>query len=317
MVVRIHEGSRADEPGPLLMGQRRRGRAGYLRRRDLAGWLFVAPVLIFSVIFFLGPLLFAIVLSLHQWDMISPVTQMTWVGFLHYVRLLQDPLFRLILRNTFAYTLGSLVFIPPLSLGIAFLLNARVRLQWLWRTLYFTPVVTSTVALSIVWTHLFDQNFGPINALLGDLHLPLQPWLSSPTEAMLVVISLSVWQSLGYYAIIFLAGLQGIPQELYEAGSLDGAGQWAQFRSITLPLLRTTTLFVIVIITINALQVFVPIFVITNGGPVDTTDVVVLKMYDVAFNYLQMGTASAMAMILFLIVLICTLIQFRLARTDN
>jgi ABC-type sugar transport system permease subunit len=300
-----------------MVGQPRRGRAGYLRRRDLAGWLFVAPVLIFSAIFFLGPLLFAMVLSLHQWDMISPVTQMTWVGFRHYVRLLQDPLFRLVLRNTFAYTLGSLVFIPPLSLGIAFLLNARVRLQWLWRTLYFTPVVTSTVALSIVWTHLFDQNFGPVNALLGYLHLPVQPWLSSPTEAMLIVISLSVWQSLGYYAIIFLAGLQGIPQELYEASSLDGAGRWAQFRYITIPLLRMTTLFVLVIITINALQVFVPIFVITNGGPVDTTNVVVLRMYDVAFNYLQMGTASAMAMILFIIVLICTLIQFRLVRTDS
>jgi multiple sugar transport system permease protein len=307
----------ASEPGLTAPRLRRSHRAGYLRRRDLAGWLFVTPVLLFSAVFFLGPLVFAIVLSLHQWDMIAPLTQMTWVGFTHYVRLLEDPLFRLVLRNTFAYSLGSMVVLPPLALGVAFLLNARVRLQWLWRTLYFTPVVTSTVAISIVWTHLFDANYGAINALLTLVHLPIQPWLASPTEAMLVVISLSVWQGLGYYAIIFLAGLQGIPQELYEASSLDGAGPWAQTLHITLPLLRLTILFVLVIITINSLQVFVPIFVITNGGPVDATNVVVLHMYNVAFNYLQMGTASAMAMILFVIVLICTLVQFRLVRVES
>lgn len=295
----------------------RHGRPAYLRRQDLAGWLFISPVLLFLLVFFLGPLIFAVVLSLHDWDMLSPVTHMTWVGLRYYIGLLQDPLFLLTLRNTFLYTIGSLVFIPPLALGVALLLNARVRLQWLWRTLYFTPVVTSTVAAAIVWTHMFDANYGTVNALLGAVHLPLQPWLASPAEAMWVVISLSVWQSLGYHAIIFLAGLQGIPQELYEAGSIDGAGPWAQFRYITIPLLRLTTLFVLVIITINALQVFVPIFVMTNGGPVDSTNVVVLHMYDVAFNYLHMGTASAMAMILFAIVLVCTLIQFRIVRIES
>ncbi len=313
--MRTHNVARRDDLRPVVKAGS--GRAGYLRRQDMAGWFFVAPVLLFSVVFFLGPLIFAVILSLHNWDMLSPVTQMTWVGLKHYILLLEDPLFQLILRNTMLYTLGSVIFIPPLALGVALLLNARVRFQWVWRTLYFTPVVTSTVAVSIVWQHLFDPNFGPVNALLGMMHLPMQQWLSSPTEAMPVVISLSVWQSLGYYAIIFLAGVQGVPQELYEASSLDGATRWAQFRYITVPLLRLTILFVLVIITINALQVFVPIFVMTNGGPVDSTNVVVLRMYDVAFNYLQMGPASAMAMILFAIVLVCTLIQFRFVRTDS
>lgn len=302
-----------DRPAALAM---RRRRPGYLRRQDLAGWLFVSPVLLFLFIFFLVPLVFVIVLSLHDWDMLSPVTQMTWVGLYHYVRLLQDPTFLLVLGNTILYTVGNLLFIPPLALGIALLLNARVRLQWLWRTLYFTPVVTSTVAVSIVWAHMFDANYGPANAVLGLLNLPLQGWLSSTSEAIWVVISLSVWQSIGYHAIIFLAGLQGIPQELYEASSIDGATRWAQFRHITVPLLRFTALFVLVIITINALQVFVPIFVMTNGGPVDSTNVVVMFMYNEAFNYLHMGPAAAMAMILFVIVLVCTLIQFRIVRME-
>ncbi|MCL4543030.1 MAG: sugar ABC transporter permease [Chloroflexi bacterium] len=292
---------------------RRRRRYQRLDKKARAGILFVSPALLFFLVFFLGPLCFAVYVSLHDWDMLSPITSMPFVGLDQYQELLTaDPLFKKTLVNSFAFALGNLVFLPPLSLAVALLLNSGVHWLSLWRTIFFTPVVTSAVAVAIIWAYIFDPTYGPLNALLVNLHLPPQSFLSSETEAMPCIILVSVWQSLGYYAIIYLAGLQGIAQEHLDAARVDGASRSQTFRYITLPLLNPTTLFVLVIITINALQVFTPVFIMTNGGPVDSTRVVVLNVYDTAFTFLHMGKASAMAMILFAIIFVFSLGEVKL-----
>jgi ABC-type sugar transport system permease subunit len=287
-------------------------------RKALTGYAFILPALLLLVVFALGPFLFTIWVSLHEWNMLTPVEDMPWVGLDNYKFLFQDdPLFRETLKNTIVFTLGNVGVSLSLALLVAIVLNGPIRWRPLWRAAFFLPYITAPVAIAIVWRNMLDGQFGMINGLLARVGLPQQGFIDSLDQAMPSLIGVAVWQGVGYYMIIFLAGLQAIPYDLYEAGKLDGASNWRLFFSITVPLLRPTILFVVVINTLNGLQIFDLPFVLTNGGPVNSTNTMVMYMYDTAFNFLRMGRATAMAVVLFGIIFVITMIQLRLLRDDT
>ena len=285
------------------------------RRRTLWAYAFVSIPLIGMLIFFVGPILFSGWVSLHDWNMITPVNEMRWRGLDNYTHLLTvDEVFPKALINTFIFAIGGVTANVVLGLGFALLLNQRIRFLTIWRVLYFLPVMTAPLALGVLFGFLFNRNYGLINNVLVSLGIQRQPFLASPDQAMMVLIFIAIYQYVGYYIVIYLAGLQGIPQDYYDAASVDGANRWQSFRFITFPLLRPVTLFVLVTNTIGALQVFDLVFATTGGGPANRTMTVVLYMYNTAFKFSRMGRASAMAFILFAIILVVTIVQLRLMR---
>ncbi|MBN2470238.1 MAG: sugar ABC transporter permease, partial [Anaerolineae bacterium] len=215
---------------------------------------------------------------------------------------------------TFLFAIGGVTTNVVLGLAFALLLNSRIKGQTLWRVLYFLPVITAPLALGVMFSFMFNRNYGLINNLLAALGLPRQAFLTDPGQAMAVLIAIAVYQYVGYYIVIFVAGLQDIPQDYYDAARVDGASRWQELRFITLPLLRPVTLFVVVTNTIGALQVFDLVFATTGGSPANSTMTVVLHMYNTAFRFSRMGRASAMAFVLFGIILVITIIQLRLFR---
>lgn len=286
-----------------------------MRQRTIWAYVFISLPVLGLILFSLGPILFSGWVSLHDWNMLTPVAEMPFIGLDNYIYLLtRDTVFGKALVNTFLFVVGGVGSNVLLGLGLALLLNGKLKGQRLWRVLYFLPVITAPLALAVIFAFIFDRNYGLVNNLLVGLGIPRQPFLISPYQAMFVLIAIAVYQYLGYYIVIFLAGLQGIPQDYYDAASVDGANSKQSFRHITLPLLRPVMLFVIVTNTIGALQVFDLIFATTNGGPANSTISVVLHMYDTAFDARRMGRASAMSFILFAIILTITIIQLRLLR---
>ncbi len=286
-----------------------------MRRRMLWAYGFVAAPIIALLVFLAGPILFSGWVSLHRWDMLSPVSEMPWRGLQNYVFLLtRDTVFIKALGNTFLFAIGGVGANCVLGLGFALLLNSRIRGRTVWRVLYFMPVITAPLALAVMFSFIFDRNYGIVNNVITSLGLPRQPFLSGPNQALMTLIFIAIYQFVGYYIVIFLAGLQGIPQDYYHAAQVDGAGSWQAFRFITLPLLRPVMLFVVVTNTIGALQVFDLVFATTGGAPANSSMTVVLHMYNTAFKFSRMGRASAMAFILFAIIMIITIMQVRLLR---
>jgi len=306
----------ADVTLPLAPVRRR-----LLSRRALWAYLFVSPAILALLLFTVGPILFTFWVSVHSWNIIEPIYQMPFVGLENYRYLLtKDAVFVRALRNTFVFAICGVGINTVLGLLGALLLNTRLRARVFWRTLFILPIVTAPLALGMMWAVLLNKNYGLVNTLLGLLGLPLQPFLSSPEQALACIIGIAVYQYVGYYIVIYLAGLQGIPQEYYDAAAVDGANRWQTFWHITLPLLRPVLLFIVVTNTIGALQVFDIVFAATTGlagetsggGPAGSTMVVVLHMYNTAFKFFRMGRATAMAVILFAIIFFITLIQLRL-----
>ncbi len=286
-----------------------------MRRRMVWAYIFLAFPLIWLTVFSLGPILFSGWVSLHRWDMLTPVSEMPWRGLENYEFIFtRDNVFPKALGNTFLFTIGGVSVNVLLGLGFALLLNNRIRGRTLWRVLYFLPVVTAPLALGVMFAVMFNRNYGLINNILVMLGLPRQGFLNDPNQAMLVLIAIAVYQYVGYYIVIYLAGLQDIPQDYYDAAKVDGASAWQEFRFITLPLLRPVTLFIVVTNTIGALQVFDLVFATTGGAPANSTMTVVLYMYNTAFKFSRMGRASAMAFVLFAIILFITFVQLRLFR---
>jgi multiple sugar transport system permease protein len=287
-----------------------------LGRRAPAGYAFVAPALLFLVVFAFSPFVFTIYVSLHDWNMLTPATTMPWRGLENYRYLLfDDPLFRETFGNSIVFAVSNVIITSLLALGLALLLNTNVRLRALWRAIYFLPYVTSTIAVSIVWSNLYHPSYGLFNGVLSLFGLPNQRFTASVDQAMPSMVAVAVWIGVGYYMILFLAGLQAIPADVYEAATVDGAGSWDRFRSITLPLLRPTVLFVAVVSTLASLQIFDLPFILTNqGGPVNATNTIVLYMYQTAFSFTRMGRATAMAVMLFVVIFVITLVQLRLLR---
>jgi ABC-type sugar transport system permease subunit len=299
----------------VLSTRRRPSGGSLMRQRTIWAYVFISAPLVGLFVFFLGPILFSGWVSLHDWNMIAPVADMEWRGLDNYVYLLtEDNIFPRALLNTFLFAIGGVVSNVILGLAFALLLNSKIRARTVWRVIYFLPVMTAPLALGVLFGFIFNRNYGLVNNLLVGLGLPRQAFLADPNQALLVIIFIAIYQYVGYYIVIYLAGLQGIPQDYYDAAAVDGANRWQTFSRITLPLLRPVTLFVVVTNTIGALQVFDLVFATTAGGPANRTMTVVMYMYNTAFKFSRMGRASAMAFILFTIILTITIVQLRLLR---
>ena len=277
-------------------------------RQAATAWWFLAPSFAHLLLFSIGPILFSLWLSFHEWDLIGATRP--FVGLANYTELARDGDFWHAVRNTAVYVL----FVPIgmiVALALALLLNRGMPGERLLRAVFFLPYITSFVAISLVWKWLYDPDVGLLNTILRTIGLPEQPWLASTTTALPSLMLMSVWMYCGYMMVLFLAGLQGIPETLYESARMDGASAWQRFRRITLPLLRPTTFFVLVTMVIFMFQVFTAVYVMTEGGPLHATDVIVYHIYRNAWEYLRLGYASAMAWVLVAMVFLITLVQFR------
>ena len=269
---------------------------------------FLAPTLLGLAVLSAGPILATLAISLTKWDLL---TAPKLVGLDNFLALLSDDRFLKALRNTFFYTVVSVPVGLAVALGLALALNTKVRGIAFIRTAYFLPVVTSTIAIALVWQWIYSADSGLLNQVLGIFGITSQKWLSDPTLAMPSIIAMSIWQGLGVNVIIFLAGLQAIPSDLLDAASVDGAGSWARLRNVTLPLLTPSVFFTGVLSLIGSFQVFDQIFVLAKPRPTEATITVVYFIYENGFKFFKMGYASAASWILFLIVALFTAVYFR------
>ena len=285
------------------------GQRGWRFRLTVA--LFLAPSLVPLVLFLVLPMVSSIALSFVSWDLL---TEPRWVGLANYRGLLHDSEFHAALFHTFYFVAGYLPLVFCGGLLLALALNQQLKgVAWL-RTLYFLPVVTSWVVVSLVWKWLLNPQYGIVNRLLSVVGVHGPGWWLDPAWAMPSIIFASAWKDLGFTMVIFLAGLQAIPADYYEAAALDGAGRWSRFRHITLPLLSPASFFVIVISLINNIQVFDQVWIMTQGGPAGSTNVVVQQIVQNAFSFGRMGYAAAMSWVLFALILIITGVQLRLQK---
>ena len=279
------------------------------RQQDYVPYLFILPNLLLFAVFVLGPVAFAFAMSFTNWQGINPGA---WVGLRNYLNLLDDPVFTTAVRNTVLYSVGTVVPMLAISLGLALMLDAPLRGRTLFRVMVYLPVVISWVAASVVWRLIFIHPEGVMNAFLGNFGIAPQLWTADPLLALPAVMWMTLWKGLGFYTVIYLAGLQTIPAALYEAAMIDGASKTQLFWKITLPLLRPTTLFALVIGIIGSFEVFVPVYLMTSGGPGYSSMVLVMAIYRAGFQTFQMGYAAAIAVVLFFMILGVSLVQFKL-----
>ena len=278
---------------------------------------FLAPALLAIGVFFFIPVIAAFLLSFTDFDIYSLANfhYARFVGFRNYVRLFDDPLFWKACVNTLYFLLVGGPLSIAVSLAAALLLNSKlVRFKTFFRLAYFAPVVTTLVAVSVVWRFVYHPRFGLLNYALSFFGITSIDWLGDPRWAMPAIILMAVWKNFGYNMIIFIAGLQNIPGELYEAASIDGASAWQRFKSITIPMLAPTTLFISVITMIGYFQLFAEPYVMTQGGPLNRTLSIVLYMYQQGFRWWNMGYSAAIAFVLFAFILVASLIQSRLQK---
>lgn len=277
-------------------------------RNNLIAYSFIAPNFIGFAVLTLVPIIAAVGLSFASWN---GSTKLEWVGLQNYARLFTDRIFKQSFVNTLIYSAATVPLTIIASLLLAILLNQKIAARNFFRTVSFFPYVASMVAVAAVWNALFDPNKGMVNQMLMGLGIQNPPrWIADPHWAMVDIILFSVWKMMGYYMVIYLAGLQGINPELYEAAGLDGANGWQKFRYVTLPQLSSTTFFVLMMVVIQCFKVYDIVFMITQGGPGTSTYVLVYDIYQVAFKELRYGYASAISMVLFALVLIITILQF-------
>ncbi len=285
-------------------------RAG--RFRALEPYLYLLPTMIGLVLFSAGAVAASFFLSFTRWDIITP-PQWTWFG--NYRDLWQSDFSWEVLRNTFLFVALAVPLSVSAALGLALLVNTGLRGITVFRTAYFLPVVSSMIAVALVWSWILNPQYGLLNYILRILFGVQGPaWLDDTRWALPAMVIVTVWKGLGYSMVIFLAGLQNIPADLYNAATIDGAGTWRRFRHITLPLLSPTTFFVLVITLINAFQVFEQTYVLTKGGPANSTVTLSYYVYQNAFQFFQMGKAAAVAYVLFAFLFILTLVQFRVQK---
>lgn len=278
-------------------------------RKQLVAYSFLAPNFIGFAIFTLVPIVFAVVLAFLRWDGANPIE---WAGLSNFTELFDDDQFKAALKNTIVYTAGTVPFTLLASLFLAVILNQGIKARNFFRTVSFFPYIASLVAVAAVWNMIFNPSKGPVNMLLYALGFENVPgWAADKDWAMVTIILFSVWKYMGYYMIIYLAGLQGINPELYEAANLDGTNAWQRFRYVTVPQLSATTFFILVMLTIQCFKVYDIVYMVTQAGPGTATLVLVYDIYNKAFISWNLGSASAVAMVLFALVLTVTLIQFK------
>lgn len=300
-----------------LRAAHRRARAAPLRyrlKKALPAYIFLLPGMALFLVWTMYPLVYSFIMSFAEWNLIKPSR---FIGLDNYSRAWHDPIFWLALKNTAFYTAVTVPGQLILGLAIALLLDGPIRARAFFRTIYYIPVVTSWVVVSIVFSYLYNSQAGLINWALNDqlhvLHSNVN-WLGDPWPARIAIATLGIWKGVGWTMVIFLAGLQSIPTSLHEAAAIDGAGGWRRLRDITIPLIRQTTLFLLVMLTLGGFQVFISVYIMTGGNPVHQTDVLLTYMYSNAFEFLDLGYGAAISYIFAAIVFCLSMIQIRLLR---
>jgi multiple sugar transport system permease protein len=286
-------------------------------RTSYAGWFFVGPALIAIAVFFVVPVASALVMSFTDFDIyaLADLRNLRFIGLENYTRLLQTPLFWHALLNTGVFVVLGVPLSIGVSLGAALLLHSRfARFKAFYRTVYFAPVVTTLVAVAVVWRYLLHTRYGWLNYAMGAFGIEPIDWLGDPQWAMPAIVLLSVWKNFGYNMIILLAALQAVPPDLYEAARIDGASAWRQLRDVTLPSIAPVLLMVSILTMAGHFQLFAEPYVMTQGGPAQRTITVLYFMYEEGFKWWSLGSASAVAFVLFLIMFAVTLLQMRAAR---
>lgn len=292
----------------------------YFTNNSKAAYLFLAPAISAIGIFFFLPVVAAFMISFTDFDIytLGDWSTLRFVGLKNYLKLIDDPLFWQALQNTFYYVVAAAPLSIAISLGAALLLNSKlIKYKGIFRLSYFMPVVTTLVAVAIVWRFIYHPKFGILNYILSFAGINPIDWLGDPVWAMPSIILMSVWKNFGYNMIIFIAGLQNIPEELYEAADIEGANGWQKFKSITLPMLAPTTLFVTLITMIGFFQVFAEPYVMTQGGPLNKTLTIVQYMYQEGFRWWNMGYSASIAFVLFFIIFIGTMIQLKIQKSKD
>ena len=303
MQLQHAERVQARQPARKRLGQQ-------ARREEREFYLFISPWIIGFILFGAGPIIASAGISLTNWSLLSSPR---WAGLSNYVRLASDPLFSITLKNTLVYAIGSVGLGVVVAFLLALLLNQKVWGMALFRTIFYLPSVVSGIAVALLWVNIFHPDFGLINYALSGIGIQGPGWLTSPSWAMPALIIMSLWGA-GGGMVIYLAGLQSIPEHLYEAAALDGAGPLRKFWHVTVPMMSPVIFFNMIVGFISSLQAFVLIFVMTNGGPANSTLVYGLYLYRNAFQYFEMGYASAMAWVLFIVIMIITAVQFQAAK---
>ena len=288
-------------------------RSGRLRRAESAtGWAFVTPAAVIILTFGAAPIIWSLVLSFQRNNLLTGHTP--FIGLTNYRNLLHDPVVRSATEHTIIYTA---LFVPGtmiVGLFLAVAMNRQLRFMWLYRTAAYATMAISTISEALVFIWLFDPTYGIVNYAFKLVGIPQQQFLNSPSQALFVIVVMTIWGWTGFAVVIYLAALQGVPKDLIEAAAIDGAGRWATFRRVTLPLLSPASLFLAVWLTINAMQLFDEVYLSTAGGPLGATTVVVYYLYQQAFENFNFGYASAIAYLLFIVILAVTAIQFRASR---
>lgn len=275
--------------------------------QQFAGWVFIAPALAGTFIFIIIPVICSFGLSFTKWDLLNPIE---FVGLDNYIGIFTEPLFYKILINTIVFAVSTSVFGVIIPLVLAAILNGKIRGSEFYKTAYFLPFITPMIVIGVIWEWIFDPNIGLLNKFL---HLHIN-WLYDPHFAMPALILVSVWKLIGYNMVIFLSALSGISQSMFEAAKIDGADSFQTFKNVTIPLLSPTIFFVVIITAISSFQIFDLIYLMTQGGPLDSTNVLVYAIYKNAFEYFNIGKASAIAYVLFVIILVLTLVQWNLRK---
>ena len=280
------------------------------KNENLVGLFFVSPMLIGVSILVLLPIFATFALSFADWSFITPLSQLKWVGFDNFTRLFEDTVFLKSLRNNAIFVL-TVPICMAISLLIAITIDKNVYMKGFFKVAFFMPYISSVVAIAVVWQVLFHPSAGPINQVLKSLGIENPPlWIADPNFALISIMIIQIWISIGFNMIIYLAGLQSIPRDLYEAADIDGANAWVKFRNITLPLISPTSFFLFITGIISTFKVFDLIAVLTKGGPMNSTSMIVWNLYDTAFVNLKIGYASAIAVVLFIVVFGITVFQW-------
>lgn len=285
--------------------------------RERAAWGFIAPALIALAVFFVVPVVSSLLLSLTDFDIyaLADLSNLRWIGLENYTRLLGNPLFWQAMKNTVLFAVIGVPLSIAASLGAALLLNTRtVKWRPMWRVIFFAPFVTTLVATAVLWNYLLNTRYGVINWALTSLGLPAVDWLGDPSTSIPAILLFVVWKTFGYNMLIFLAVLQTVPDELHEAARIDGAGPWSRFRHVTLPAIAPTLLLVSIISVAGFFQLFAEPYVMTQGGPAQSTVTVLYFMYEEGFKWWNLGSASAVAFVLFVCIFAVTMLQLAVSR---
>jgi ABC-type sugar transport system permease subunit len=288
--------------------------AASIRRSEKTAYLFVLPYVVYFLAFVAYPLTFSLVLMFHRWNIVTP---MEWIGLKNFIRMFQDPLVMRSFLNTFIFLAIHIPLQIVVALGFAMLLNSPVRFRSFFRAVYFTPVVVSGVVVTILWQQMYSFDNGVFNAILGSAGINKIPWLVDPAVAMPSIAVMATWKNVGIYIVLFLVGLQHIPAELYEAAEIDGGSKSNAFWHVTVPMLNPTIIGVIVLSTIGGFSLFIEPYVLTGGGPMQSTLSAMLYIYNQAFYFGHMGYAATLGIVFALVILVVVVLQRKIIETES